>query len=250
MAPMIERWYLGYLRLLVWGEDPHIGERRVADWSEHLEDFRAQRSYFTFVRELIFGSVAHLIFRLSDRSVTSTAVVVLALASGVVTTAASSFVGESVVSFTVAADLHFTIGIALMLWSMARRPSDLSSDRLRVTAMIVWGSSFWHSLFVISDVRADLWTSTYLALGGLGLLLVAHSAYRSGVLFGIGRLSASILVAALLVGALAYAPLFLAGPASLAGILGGMSAVEHAIAGFGVHRLWSCGRCIRDQTDV
>ena len=108
LTQVIVRWYQGYLRLLVWGEDPHIGERRVADWSEHLEDFRAQRSYFTFLRELIFGSVAHLIFRLSDRSATSTAVIVLALASGVVTTAASSFVGNSVVSFTVAADLHST----------------------------------------------------------------------------------------------------------------------------------------------
>lgn len=231
--------YEALLRMAVWGEHPDTAQRRIDDWVDHLEEFRQGRSRAAFARELVLGAIAHTWARASDPSSGSTAVPVLALGAGALTSVAIGFVGKPGVSFSVAADTHFTLGVAALLVSLARVPHDTTASRLRISAFLVAGSGLWHALAVISDVTVQPLMSLYLGVGGLGLILTAMSARQSGIVLGRSRVAKGVLFVGFLLGALAHVHLALVGSFTLPGALAGLAGLELVFVGYGFWRLWS-----------
>ena len=56
--------YTCVLRLAVWAEPAERAEAHLADWVDHLEEFRANHSRLQFWRELALGFVSHVGSRL------------------------------------------------------------------------------------------------------------------------------------------------------------------------------------------
>ena len=133
--------YESLMKIALFGEDEHVAERRMADWSDYLYELRSDQGEFSAFRATLFATLSHIAWRFRASDERTTVRVALFLATASVTSLLIPFmVLPDPVPIFRGQDVHLALGALALAVVLLRYPRVLPHCRYFGAALALTGT--------------------------------------------------------------------------------------------------------------
>lgn len=164
--------------IALWGQPPVVAARVREDWESYLADYRAENDWLDTLFMTLRACASHINWRVTSGEMPTTVPTLLSLTGIAICLLLFPLVEPAA---STSADFHISVGAALFMIALARKPWQIGHSKLLSTSMIIGGTGGFHLALRFSGMGPAA-ADVLMIIGHLVLAIGLTGAGVSGLL--------------------------------------------------------------------